>query len=329
MSAALTFGPTSTADEVATGFAEEIKGKNVLVTGTSLNGIGFETARVIAKYANLIIITGHNPERLRLAEEAIKADVPSANICSLTVDLGSLADVRRAAADVNARSEPLHVLIHNAAGPIGAFKLTAEGLENQMAVGHLGPFLLTKLLLPKIRSAATETYTPRVVFVAARAHRLCNGVDIDTLAKLDEAAYNSMNRAAQVKCANILTASEMARRGKGVVNAYSLHPGMIFTNVHNEEGLRPIFQAAGLVGPDGLPIANPAGDRKWKTIPQGAATTIAAAFDPRLDPFSGAYLDDCAVATETVAAHSADPVTAAKLWAATEEIIGEKLAFDF
>ena len=94
-----------------------------------------------------------------------------------------------------------------------------------MAVGHLGPFLLTKLLLPKLRNAATDTYTPHVVFVAARAHRLGNGVNIDTLAKPDQATYNSMDRGVQVKCANILTASEMARRGKGVVNAYSLHPG--------------------------------------------------------------------------------------------------------
>ncbi|KAJ7247190.1 hypothetical protein B0H12DRAFT_1235344 [Mycena haematopus] len=327
MSTTLTFGPTATADDVATAFSEQIKGKNVLITGTSLNGIGFDTARVIAKYANLVIMTGHNQERLKLAAEAIKAEVPTANIYPLTVDLGSLADVRRAAADVNARQEPLHVLIHNAAAPFGPFKLTAEGLESQMAVGHLGPFLLTKLLLPKLRSAGTEAYTPRVVFVAARAHHLCGGVNLDALAKPEAAAagYNPMLVGAQVKCANILTASEMARRGKGVVNAYSLHPGMIYTNIHQQEGIKPIFQAAGVLGPDGLPVNSPT--RTWKTIPQGAATTIAAAFDPRLDAFSGAYLDDCAVATETVAAHSADPVTAAKLWAVTEEIVGEKLVF--
>ncbi|KAF8142981.1 hypothetical protein K438DRAFT_1994355 [Mycena galopus ATCC 62051] len=320
------FGATTTADEVATVFGEEIKGKNVLITETSLNGIGFDTARSIAKYANLVIITGHNKERLQLAEEAVKADVPTANIHPLIINLGSLADVRRAAAEVIALPEPLHVLIHNAAAPIAPFKLTGEGLENQMAVGHFGPFLLTKLLLPKLRSTGNTTYTPRVVFVAARAHHWCKGVNTETLANPSEETYQIMDMAAQVKCANILTASEMARRGKGAVNAYSLHPGMIYTNIHQQEDVKPIFKAAGVVGPDGSPIESPG--RTWKTLAQGAATTVAAAFDPRIEAFSGAYLDDCQVATDKIAPHSADPVTAAKLWAVTEGIVGEKLTFE-
>ncbi|KAF7362765.1 Short-chain dehydrogenase/reductase family protein [Mycena venus] len=314
MSTTSTFGPTTTADEVAAAFAEEIKDKIVLVTGTSINGIGFDTARVIAKHAKLVVITGHSEERLKLAEEAIKADVPTANIRRLIVDLGSFASVRQAAAEVNSLPDPLHVLINNAAAPIGPFKLTADGLESQMA----------------LLAAKTDTYTPRVVFVAARAHRMCSGVNFDMLTKPEgaKAVYNTMDVAAQVKCANILIASELARRGKSAVNVYSLHPGMIHTNVHQGPGveLRPIYQAAGIMSPDGRPINGPG--RTWKTIPQGAATTVVAAFDPHLDAFSGAYLDDCAVATDTVAPHSADPEIAAKLWVTTEEIIGEKLSFE-
>ncbi|KAJ6603209.1 hypothetical protein DFH09DRAFT_1301031 [Mycena vulgaris] len=84
------FSFTTTAEEVDTTFSNEIRGKNVVVTGTSINGIGFETARVIAKYANLVVITGYNAERLKLSDAGIKKEFPSANIHPLRVDLSSL-----------------------------------------------------------------------------------------------------------------------------------------------------------------------------------------------------------------------------------------------
>ncbi|KAJ7675912.1 hypothetical protein DFH06DRAFT_1318052 [Mycena polygramma] len=138
-----TFSLSTSAEEVAATFTDEIRGNNV--TGTSLDGIGFETARVLAKRANLIIITGHNWSRLIC--DAIKKGVPTANIRPLMLDLSSLAAVRKAAAEVNALPEPLHILIHNAAAPMSSFKLTVDNLENQMATDHIGPFLFTKLLV--------------------------------------------------------------------------------------------------------------------------------------------------------------------------------------
>ncbi|KAJ6490747.1 hypothetical protein C8R47DRAFT_1215019 [Mycena vitilis] len=324
MSTAPQFSFSTTAEEVATAFAEEIKGKNVLITGTSLNGIGFEVARILAKYANLVVITGYNAARLKLSEEAIKAEVPTANIMGLTLDLASLAGVREAAARVNSLPVPLHVLIHNAAAAMGPFKLTGDGLESQFATGHVGPFLLTKLLLPKLRSAAAGTYKPRVVFVAGGAHRFCKGVDFAMLTKPDAAAYQGVDVGFQVKTTNILTASELALRSQGHINAYSLHPGVIYTNILQKEESIANLQAAGVLGPDGLPDKSKV---PWKTIPQGAATTVVASFDPSLDATPGAYLNDCVVATETVAAHAADPATAARLWSTTEEIIGEEFSF--
>ncbi|KAJ7123997.1 hypothetical protein C8R43DRAFT_958897 [Mycena crocata] len=304
--------------------AEEIEGKNVLVTGTSLNGIGFETARVIAKYAELVIITGYNGERLKLSEEAIKKDVPTANIRRLVLDLSSLPAVRQAASEVNAYPEPLHVLIHNAAAAQGPFKLTVDKLESQMATNHVGPFLFTKLLAPKLLAAATAEYVPRVVFVASSAHAYGNGVDFDVLKRPDPAKYHVFEDYYRSKAANILTAIELSKRSGGTINAYSLHPGVIFTNLHlNEDSLAEKIEY-GLLDEQGQPI-----DKlyEWKTIPEGAATTIAAAFDPSLDDKPGAYLDDSKVANESVAAHSSDPENAARLWTITEEIIGEKFTF--
>ncbi|CAK5283284.1 unnamed protein product, partial [Mycena citricolor] len=109
----------------------------VLITGTSLNSLGFETARVVAKYANLVIITGYNTERLGLAQAELQKAGPHAEIRPLVIDLASLKDVRRAAAEVNAYAEPIHVLVNNAAAAVGDFKLSPEGYENQLATDHL------------------------------------------------------------------------------------------------------------------------------------------------------------------------------------------------
>ncbi|KAJ7652728.1 hypothetical protein DFH06DRAFT_1299506 [Mycena polygramma] len=306
MSSTPTFSFSTTAEEAAATFATEIRDKNVLITGTSLNGIGYETALAIAKYANLLIITGYNAERLKLTEDAIKKEVPTIEIHRLVLDLSSLASVRKAAEVVNVVPLPLHVLIHNAAAPIGPFKLTADGLESQFGTDHVGPFLFTKLLAPKLLSAATTNYTPRVVFVASAAHQFGSG------------AYF------QAKSANILAAIELSKRSKGAINAYSLHPGVINTNLTQKEESIAELQAIGMLGPDGKPNHE---NFHWKTIAQGAATTVVAAFDPRLNDKPGAYLDDCADATVSIAPHTSDPANAEKLWTVTEKIIGEKFTF--
>ncbi|KAJ6595083.1 hypothetical protein DFH09DRAFT_1357831 [Mycena vulgaris] len=325
MSAYPAFSFATTADEVATAFAEEIRGKNVLITGTSLNGIGYEAARVIAKHAKLVIITGYNAERLKLSEKAIKEDVPAANIRLLTLDLSSLAAIRTAAEEVNSYSEPLHVLVHNAAAAVGPFKLTVDNLESQIATDHVGPFLLTKLLTPKLLAAATAHYIPRVVFVASIAHVFGNGVNFDAVEHPSGEKYSSGADAyVQAKSANILTASELSRRAKGKLNAYSLHPGVIFTNINQKEDSIPEMQALGILGPDGLPNNE---KFEWKTIQQGAATTVAAAFDPRISDQAGAYLDNSTVANETVVPHTSDPANAERLWTLTEKIIGETFTF--
>ncbi|KAF7360700.1 Short-chain dehydrogenase/reductase family protein [Mycena venus] len=315
-----TFSFATTANDVATAFTEEIRGKNgMLITGTSLNGIGFETALAIAKHANLVTITGYNADRLKLSEDAIKKEMPAANIRRVILNLSSLAAVRKAAEAVNADPEPLHVLIHNAAAVIGPFKLTVDGLESQFATDHVGPFLFTKLLTPKLIAATTPTYTPRVVFVSSAAHAFGTGVDFSTIEHPDPVKYSASPAYFQAKSANILTAIELSKRSKGAINAY-----IIFTNLAQKEESIAELQAIGMLGPDGRPNT---ATFQWKTIAQGAATTVATAFDPRLNDKPGAYLNDCAVATETVVAHSSDPANAEKLWVVTEKLIGETFRF--
>ncbi|KAJ7892554.1 hypothetical protein B0H14DRAFT_3854837 [Mycena olivaceomarginata] len=270
---------STTADEVAVALTAEIQGKNVLVTGTSLNGVGFETARIIAKHARLVIVTGYNLERLKILEEAIKRDVPLANICGLILDLSSLAS---------------HCVP------------TPYNLESQMATSHIGPFLLTKLLAPKLLATGTSSYVPRVVFVSSAGHALGTGVNFSTLGRPEK--------------------PENYERMEVILSTYTaqLPRVVIYTNPYLNEEYIPDLKARGILTSDGLPNTEKI---PFKTLAQGAATTIAAAFDPRLNDKPGAYLVDSMESNKDRARHSSDPANAEKLWDVTEETIGEKFTF--
>ncbi|KAJ7248441.1 hypothetical protein C8J57DRAFT_1358253 [Mycena rebaudengoi] len=318
-----TFGFHSTAEEVATTFADEIRGKNVVVTGTSLNGLGFETARVISKYANLVVITGHNSDRLKLSEEALKAENPSANIRCLLLDLSSLDAVRASAAEVNAYPEPIHVLINNAASSLCSFELTTDGFERQMATDHLGPFLFTALISPKVIASGSNSYVPRIVYVASAAHAWCDGVNLAQMEHPDPSTYKPMAAYAQAKSANILTAIELTKRASGRINAYSLCPGAIATNFVSSPEAREELFAADIIDVDGKPnLSN--SKLSWKTLPQGAATIITAAFDPSLNDKPGSYLRNSAEDSKSIAPHTSDPTMVEKVWTLTERLVGEK-----
>jgi len=294
----------------------------VLITGTSLNGIGYEVARVVAKHANLVIITGYNAERLKLSEEGLKKEVPGAKIRTLTLDLSSNEKTRKAAAEVNAYSEPIHILINNAATSIGPRSLTVDGHESQFGTNYLGPWLFTNLIAPKLIASKTDTFTPRVINISSGAHAFGAGVIFDDLKLTKD--YTNFLAYFQSKSAQILHAVELSKRSGGKINAYSLHPGVIWTNINQNAPVDTVKQLTewGMLDASGKPTD---ANLKWKTIPQGAATTVTAAFDPSLNDKPGAYLDDSNVATP--APHSSDPANAEKLWNISEELVGQKFTF--
>ncbi|KAK6977158.1 short-chain dehydrogenase/reductase family protein [Favolaschia claudopus] len=326
-----TFSFNTTAEEVGNVFADEIRGKTVLITGTSLKGIGFETARVIAKYAKLLIIAGYNEERLKLSEEGIKKETPTANIYRLTIDLSSLASVRKAAAEINALPDPLHVLINNAAATRTGFtlQLTADNIELQYATNHVGPWLLTNLLIPKLLSSSSPSSSgntkPRIIFLSSDTHYWGPGVDFalleDPTAPERKVEFDAFKTYWGTKCTPILTASEVTRRTGGRVAGFSLAPGMIFTGALEEPAVAEVLKAGGFLSAEGKPVE----EHPWKTLEQGAATTMTAAFDTRFEDKGGAFLSDCNI--KDAAAHSTDPATAEKLWTVTEKIVGEKFSF--
>ncbi|KAI8576445.1 hypothetical protein K450DRAFT_256779 [Umbelopsis ramanniana AG] len=314
------FGYHTEAEEVATYFENEIKGKTVLITGCTFGGLGYETARVVSKHhAGLVIVAGRKQEALDDAIEKIKAETPSANLRSLLIDLASLESVRHAAAEVNAYSEPIDVLINNAAIMASPYYTTKDGFEAQFGTNHIGPFLFTNLILPKV--LASKTGAPRIVNISSMGH-VFSPIRFDDPFFDNGKAYQKWTAYGQTKTANMLFARELAKRYKsqGLV-AFSLHPGGILTNLGRDIQPEELF-AEPIKDYDGN-VLDLSGF-VYKTIPEGTSTHIVAAFDPNIISQSGSYLSDCQIAMEQAKPYATDDKQAEKLWALSEKIVGQQ-----
>ncbi|KAI8576444.1 hypothetical protein K450DRAFT_214172 [Umbelopsis ramanniana AG] len=313
------FGYHTEAEEVATYFENEIKGKTVLITGCTFGGLGYEAARVVSKHhAGLVIVAGRKQEALDDAIEKIKAETPSANLRSLVIDLASLESVRHAAAKVNTYPEAIDVLINNAAIMASPYYTTKDGFEAQFGTNHIGPFLFTNLILPKI--LASKTGAPRIINVSSLGH-FFSPVRFDDPFFDNGKAYHKFAAYGQSKTANILFALELAKRYKsqGLV-AFSLHPGRIQTNLGRD--LRPADFAEPLKDHEGN-VYDTTGV-EYKTIAEGTSTHIVAAFDPNITSQSGSYLVSCQLANNEAKAYAIDEAQAERLWELSEKIIGQQ-----
>ncbi|KAI8576442.1 hypothetical protein K450DRAFT_256773 [Umbelopsis ramanniana AG] len=313
------FNSKTEAEEVATYFENEIKGKTVLITGCTFGGLGYETARVVSKHhAGLVIVAGRKQEALDDAIEKIKAETPSANLRSLVIDLASLESVRHAAAEVNTYPEAIDVLINNAAIMASPYHTTKDGFEAQFGTNHIGPFLFTNLILPKI--LASKTGAPRIVNVSSNGHTL-SPIHFDDPFFDNGKAYNKWWAYGQSKTANILFSRELTKRYKSAgLTAFSPHPGVIFTNLARDVDMAefsvPIKDYEGNV----LQVS----EADFKSLGAGTATHIVAAFDPNIASESGSYMEDCQIAMDQAKPYAKDDTEAAKLWALSEEIVGQK-----
>jgi len=310
------FNESSTAEEVAAGFQDQIKGKNVLITGVTLGGLGAEAARAIAKYASLVVLAGRNNEKTQATIAALKAEFPAANLRSLTIDLLSWDSVRGAAKEVNAYSEPIHIVINNAIVlPTSYTKI--NGIESIFFGNHLSTFLFTNLILPRVRAAASPIFRPRIIVVSSLAHAMFP-LKLEDYNFKDGAEYQPLAAYGNSKAHNILFAKELARRlAPEGIEVYTLHPGSIVTNATRAN--LPIFVSMGSLNED----ATPTDPSQWKSVEAGAATHVAAAFDPSPKDISGAYWVDCQPRDDLVAPAAADPENAANMWATSEKLIGQ------
>jgi NAD(P)-dependent dehydrogenase (short-subunit alcohol dehydrogenase family) len=278
-----------------------MSGKTCLVTGAT-SGIGQETARQLAALGASVIIVARNAGRGDAAAAQIRASVPSAQVTTAVADLESLDQVRRLAADVEARHERLDVLVNNAGVISLGRKLTGDGYEVTFAVNHLAPFLLTGLLRGLLERSAPS----RVVTVASGSHQGIRAVPWDCLAT---GGYARADEAYGVsKLANILFTAELARRLDGTgVTANCLHPGFIRTSIGREVtgaygvGLRLILRMC----------PGPA---------TGARTPVYLASSPEVEKVSGGYFIKSRPARPSALAR--DEAAARRLWALSADLTG-------
>jgi NAD(P)-dependent dehydrogenase (short-subunit alcohol dehydrogenase family) len=277
-----------------------MRGKTVLVTGAN-TGIGFETAAGLAAMGADVVITSRDTAKGAAATKEIQERHPGANVTPMQLDLARLEDVRRFAGEFNERFPQLHVLINNAGLILNKRRLTEDGFESTFQVNHLGPFLLTHLLLDKLKASAPS----RIVNVASAAHR-GGKLNFDDLQS--ERSYRSMRVYGTSKLCNILFTKELARRLEGTgVSAYALHPGTVRTRF-GKDGDTGIF---GL----GAKISGPL----FLTPAQGARTSIHVASAPDIEQHSGGYFQRSKVHKPSSAARNEE--TARKLWEKSAELL--------
>lgn len=276
-------------------------GRTCFVTGAT-SGIGEETALAFARLGARVGILARSASRAKDTEARIAA-ATGRPIEIIEGDLASLASVRRAADAILARFDALHVFVNNA-GVIGLErKTTVDGFETTFASNHLGPFLLTNLVLPRIVASAPA----RIVNVASDAHKFAKtGLDFEDLQ--NERAYKAFRVYGESKLANILFTRELARRLAGTgVTVNCVHPGAVATGLGAQNGL---FARSVIT------LLKPF----FRSPARGADTTIHVATAPELANTSGEYLVDRKVTKPT--AHARDDEAARRLWERSAELVG-------
>ena len=311
------FGAESTTDDVLQGI--DLRGKRILVTGASA-GIGVETARALVAHGAEVVGAVRDQGKGQRATEGVRAASAQGGAFSLvTLDLASLASVRACADALVAAGKPFDLIIGNAGVMACPESKTTDGFETQFGTNHLGHFVLVNRLASLLKPGA------RVVCLSSAGHRFAD-VELEdpNFARGDYHPFVAYGRS---KTANILFAVGLDKRLKGRgVRATAVHPGVIQTELGRH------------MTPELMAQIMPAGSAAafvFKTIPQGAATSVWSACTAPAEAVGGRYCEDCHVAELTddaaarggVRAYALDPAHADALWARSEEMVGERFSY--
>nr|XP_055066709.1 retinol dehydrogenase 12 isoform X1 [Misgurnus anguillicaudatus] len=282
-----------------------LDGKTVVVTGAN-TGIGKETAREMARRGARVVMACRDITRAENAADSIRRSTGNGNVVVRHLNLASLYSIREFAKEFIATEERLDVLINNAGVMMCPKWITEDGFETQLAVNHLGHFLLTNLLLGMLKKSSPS----RVVNVSSIAH-VGGKIEFDDLF-YDKCPYSPLISYKQSKLANVLFSRELARQMKGTgVSSYSLHPGVIRTGLgRHVESWCPMLKTI-LSLPCMLLMKTP-----W----QGAQTSIYCAVTEGLESKSGCYFSDCA--EKDPAPEGKDDSVARRLWEESARLVG-------
>ena len=275
-------------------------GKTVVVTGGT-GGIGRATARGLAAMGAHVAITGRDVERTKDAAHEIGA-IGARPVDTFVADLSSQSQVRRLAEELLQRLPQIDVLVNNVGGYWNTRHVTVDGLEHTFAVNHLAPFLLTNLLLERMKESAPA----RVVTVSSQAHPL-GQIDFDDLQ--GQRSYSGGRAYNQSKLANVLFTYELARRlHPSTATANALHPGVVRTSFGADDpaGIQRWF----------VPLVRPF----MKTPARGAATSIHVASAPDLAQVTGRYFANSKPKKSSKTSY--DEALAAQLWQVSANLVG-------
>jgi retinol dehydrogenase 14 len=276
-------------------------GKTVLITGGA-GGIGKATAVGLARLGARVGITGRDLRRVEAAAVEIRAATGNPNVDAFGADMSSQAEVRRLAAEVLAAYPRFDVLVNNVGGFWATRHVTADGLEHTFAVNHLAGFLLTNLLLDRLKASAPA----RVVIVSSGAQSMGR---IEFADLQGERHYSGQEAYNQSKLADVMFTYELARRLEGTgVTANTLHPGVVNTGFGAEDP-SAIFRLL-------VPLVRPF----MKSPEQGAATSIYLASSPQVEGVTGKYFANRSVKTSNRSSY--DTASTARLWQVSADLVG-------
>lgn len=278
-----------------------INERNVIVTGGT-SGIGKAVATALAAEGARLTITSRDRERADAAARDIQGTLDT-QVETLIIDFADLESVRNAASQYSTSHEDLAVLVNNAGVVLGKASRTIDGYESTFATNHLGPFLLTSLLMDLLRTSPPS----RIINTSSVAHTYAkDGIVFDDL-DFDERRYKFMEVYGHSKLANILHAHEInTRYGSTGVTAAAVHPGVVRTGLGSGGD-------SWIVG-----LIEWIGGRWMRTPEKGADTIVWLATEDDVDLSDGIYFEDRKVSKST--RHARDPEQARRLWDVSERL---------
>jgi NAD(P)-dependent dehydrogenase (short-subunit alcohol dehydrogenase family) len=319
------FGATSTTEDVLSGI--NLRGKRIFVTGVSA-GLGVETARSLAAHGAHVVGAARDLKKAEAATAQVRKDAEAngGSFELVALDLASLKSVRACAEGLLKKREPFDVIIANAGVMATPFTNTADHFETQFGTNHLGHFVLVNRIASLIRAGG------RLINLSSAGHRFSN-VDLQD-PSFERTPYDPWVAYGRSKTANILfsVGFDKRHRGRGV-RAAAVHPGGIQTELGRHLGAGEIQKLLDRINAQSA--AEGKGPFQWKTIPQGAATSVWAGVVAAADEIGARYCENChvgnivpehaavTVVSEGVRAYAVDPTNAEALWKKSEEMVGE------
>jgi NAD(P)-dependent dehydrogenase (short-subunit alcohol dehydrogenase family) len=318
---AASFGAQSTTDDVLKGV--DLSGKRILVTGVSA-GLGVETARTLAAHGAQVVGAARDLRKAQTATEQVRADAAKGGGLTLVeLDLASLSSVRACADALVSDGKAFDLVIANAGIMACPKSVTTDGFETQFGVNHLGHFVFVNRIASLLKPGS------RLVNLSSAGHRFSD-VDIED-PNFERTPYTEFGAYGRSKTANILFAVEFDRRHRdNGVRATAVHPGAIRTELSRH--MKPEVIAEMMDRINTASVAAGGAAVSYKSIPQGAATSVWSGVVAAAAEVGGLYCEDCHVAERVDSAevrsgvrrYALDAQRAKALWAKSEDMVGER-----